>query len=697
MSYTFALAGNPNSGKTTLFNEITGSTQYVGNWPRVTIEKKEGKAKKFKDEIEIVDLPGIYSLSPYSMEEIITRDYIVDEKPDVVINIVDASNIERNLYLTTQLKELGVPVVVALNMMDIIKSRGDSINIGELERLLEVPVVPISASKGAGVRELIEKCLEVAQSATVILKDENHKRNRNTQEVDEVRKNKITYKNTTEYYEEYLDQITKLLTGIDINSKYNLNWVSLKLLENDENIIKKLNIPDKTLMDIESIREKLEKKYENDIETVIADARYKHISKIVSQTVKMKRQYGELTISDKIDKIVTNKIIAIPLFLIVMFFVFKITFGTIGGATVDWLDAFINENIAGTLERWFEILGVAEWINKLIVGGILGGVGGVLVFVPQIMILFLFLSILEDSGYMARAAFVMDRMLRKLGLSGKSFIPMLMGFGCSVPAIMATRTLENEKDRRLTIILIPFMSCGAKLPVYALFTAAFFAKNQSHIVFSLYVLGIVIAILSGILLKNTLFKGEVAPFVMELPPYRIPTLKGLWIHMWERAKGFIKKAGTIIFTMSVLIWFFQSFDFSFHMVEEPANSILGVIGKGIAPFFSPLGFGEWKSAVALLTGLLAKEVVVSTMGILNGIGEGAMEIATVIQTYFTPLKAYSFMVFTLLYTPCIAAFAAVKREMNSWKWALFSLAYQTGVAWLISFIIYQGGRLFGLG
>ncbi|HHV99778.1 MAG TPA: ferrous iron transport protein B [Clostridiaceae bacterium] len=676
MPYTFALVGNPNCGKTTMFNEMTGSTQYVGNWPGVTVEKKEGRVKKFKENIKIVDLPGIYSLSPYSLEEIIARDYIIEEKPDVVINIVDASNIERNLYLTLQLKELGTPVVVALNMMDVVASRGDIIDIKKLESFLGMPVVPTSANKGTGVREVVEKALAVAEALPV-------------------QKEKQTEMVYDDSINKSLDVIEELAAKATSDKGYNPRWAALKLLENDEKVMEKLKLDQSLMSRIGSLRDELENKFDIDIETIIADARYQYISKIISKAVKKKLASGELTVSDKIDKVVTNRILAIPIFLAIMFLVFRITFGTLGSYGVDFVDGFINETLSSAVESWLLAAGGADWLVELIVGGIIGGLGSVLAFIPQIILLFFFLSLLEDSGYMARAAFVMDRMLRKLGLSGKSFIPMLMGFGCTVPAAMAARTLENEKDRKLTIMLTPFMSCGARLPVYALFAAAFFFKNQTIVIFSIYLLGIVVAILSGILLKNTLFKGDVAPFVMELPPYRIPTLKGLAIHMWDRIKGFLKKAGTIIFTASVLIWFCQSFSLSLKMVEDPADSIFGTIGKAIAPIFSPLGFGDWKSSMALLTGLVAKEVVVSTLGILNGVGEEAANITTAIQSYFTPLKAYSFMVFTLLYMPCVAAFAAIKRELNSWKLALFSAGYQMGVAWIAAFLVYQVGRLLG--
>lgn len=679
MHYKFALVGNPNCGKTTMFNEITGSTQYVGNWPGVTVEKKEGKARKFKEDIKIIDLPGIYSLSPYSMEEIIARDYILEEKPDVLINIVDATNIERNLYLTTQAIELGIPVVVALNMMDAVEARGDIIDTKALEKQLGVPVIATSANKGKGINELLQKSLQIAQVAAIqSIGSASFKYDANVEAcISEIEKKVIAY----------LGEKVK-----------NPRWSALKLLEGDEKEKEKLDISAVFAEEIKVYQDKLEKQYDNDPEAIIADSRYKFIATLVSKSVKKKITGGQLTISDKIDKIVTNRILAIPLFLLLMLGVFQITFGAIGSFTIDFIDVLVNETIAGTVSGWLEAGGAATWLHELIVSGIIGGMGSMLVFVPQIMILFFFMAILEDTGYMARAAFVMDRLLRKLGLTGKSFIPMLMGFGCTVPAVMSARTLDNEKDRRLTIILTGFMSCGARLPVYGLFAAAFFASHQVWVVYSIYILGIVVAILSGIILKKTVLKGEVAPFVMELPPYRIPTLKGLFIHMWDHGKGFIKKAGTIIFAAAVIIWFAQSFSFSLQMVEDPGNSIMGSIGKLIAPIFAPLGFGDWKSAMALLTGLVAKEVVVATMGILHGVGEvgeDTTQLVSTLQTSFTPLTAYAFMAFTLLYMPCIAAFGAIKREMNSWKWTLFAVGYQTGAAWLVAFIIYQGGRLLG--
>ncbi|MDO0822514.1 ferrous iron transport protein B [Desulfosporosinus nitroreducens] len=680
MPLKFALVGNPNCGKTTLFNEITGSTQYVGNWPGVTIEKREGKAKKIQEDVLIIDLPGIYSLSPYSMEEIIARDYIINEMPDVVINIVDGTNIERNFYLTTQLIELGINVVVALNMMDAVEAKGDKIDQKILEGSLKVPVVPITASKGKGVKELLEKALNVTQTAAAVA---------SSPLLQEIHNESIVAS-----IEEIENRIIPMLES----KVQNPRWTSLKLLEGDEKVQEALKVPVASLNQIKVYQEKLEKKFDMDIETIVADSRYRFTTDVTRKAVKKKAQASDLTISDKIDKVVTNRVLAIPLFLAMMFGIFSVTFGTVGSSTIDFVDGLVNDTIATFILSLLEGAGAAVWLQDLIVGGIIGGLGSMLVFVPQIMILFFFLAILEDTGYMARAAFVMDRLLRKLGLSGKSFIPMLIGFGCTVPAVMSARTLENEKDRRLTIMLVPFMSCGARLPVYALYTAAFFASNQTMVVFSLYLLGIVVAVLSGVFLKKTILKGEVAPFVMELPPYRIPTFKGLMIHMWDRGKGFVKKAGTIIFAAAVVIWFLQYFNFSFQAVSEPADSILGAIGNAIAPVFAPLGFGDWQSAVALLTGFIAKEAVVSTMGILHGVAEAtesSTDLITALQTVFTPLSAYAFMAFSLLYLPCMAAFATIKREMNSWKWTLITVGYSTGIAWIVAFLIFQGGKMMG--
>jgi len=663
-----ALVGNPNSGKTTLFNELTGSTQYVGNWPGVTVEKKEGKIKKTKNKINLVDLPGIYSLSSYTMEEIVARDYILDEKPDLIINIVDATNIERNLYLTTQILELGVPVLVALNMMDVIEKNKDKINLEEIESHLNAKVVPISASRGKGIENLISTLEEMATISPDLANIDFYSKDIQ-QEV-----NKI---------ENFMEEIAN-------ENKVNKRWLAIKLLEQDSHTLSKFEIDEEIKGYIVKIKEKIEEIEDDDMESIIANERYIFINTIVKKTVK-KTKRQELTNSDKIDKILTNRFFSVPIFLAVMFIVYYVSIQTLGDYTIGWVEGGI-EYFAGLVSSGLMSLGVTEFIHALVIDGVIGGVGAVLVFVPQIMILFFFISVLEDTGYMARVAFVMDKFFRKFGLTGKSFIPLLIGSGCSVPGIMATRTLENEKDRKLTILLTPFISCGAKLPIYVMFAAAFFPNNSGMVVFTIYMLGIAVAILSGILLKNTLFKGAVAPFVMELPPYRVPTLKGLFIHMWDRGKDFLKKAGTIIFAAAVLIWMMQTFSFNFSIVENPSNSILAGIGRFIAPIFRPLGFGDWISAVAIFTGFVAKEVVVATLGVLTGVGEvaeDAPELITSIQALFTPAKAWSFMAFNLLAAPCIAAIGAMKKEFNSWKWTLFAVSYQTGIAYIIAMIIYQ--------
>jgi ferrous iron transport protein B len=663
-----ALVGNPNSGKTTLFNELTGSTQYVGNWPGVTVEKKEGKIKKTKNKVNLVDLPGIYSLSSYTMEEIVARDYILDEKPDLIINIVDATNIERNLYLTTQILELGVRVLVALNMMDVVEKNKDKINIEEIENSLNARVLPISANKGRGIDKLINTIEEMAL------------------EEDEV-ENLDFY---TKDLKKEIEKAESFIEDIAQEKKVSKRWLAVKLLEQDSHTLSKFNLDQELNSYIVKIKENLEEKYDDDMESIIANDRYDYINKVVKKSVKKTRKQ-ELTTSDKIDKVLTNRFLAVPIFLAVMYVVYYFSIQTLGDYTIGWVEGGI-EFIAGLVSSGLIALGASEFIQALVIDGVIGGVGSVLVFVPQIMILFFFISVLEDTGYMARVAFVMDKFFRKFGLTGKSFIPMLIGSGCSVPGIMATRTLENEKDRKLTILLTPFISCGAKLPIYVMFAAAFFPASSGFVVFSLYLLGIVVAILSGILLKNTLFKGAVAPFVMELPPYRVPTVKGLLIHMWDRAKGFLKKAGTIIFAASVIIWFAQSFSPSLALADNPANSILAAIGRFIAPIFTPLGFGEWIPAVAIIAGTVAKEVVVATLGVLTGVGEVAEDspqLVASIQTMFTPAMAWSFMAFNLLAAPCMAAIGTMKREFNSWKWTLFAISYQTGVAYIIAMIIYQ--------
>ncbi|MGI5907427.1 MAG: ferrous iron transport protein B [Christensenellales bacterium] len=666
----FALVGNQNSGKTTLFNQLTGSRQRVGNWPGVTVEKKEGQVRA-RGGITLIDLPGIYSLSPYTMEEVISRDYIIDERPDAVINVVDATNIERSLYLTLQLAELGTPMVVALNMMDEVRALGDSIDIRRLESELGVPVVPISASRNEGTGRLLARAVEVAQRRQIppihdICSGDVHKA---------------------------LHAIAHLAEDKARARGYPVRYTATKLVEGDALVRSAIGLdPSETAL-IEDIVHKMEKDAGQDREALLADTRYDFIGGVVGRAVKRKRAYGEPTRSDRIDAVLTNRFWAYPIFLLIMFLVFEIAFGFIG-STLRTGFTWVLDSGVSLIDGLLENAGASPWVTGLAVDGVLAGVSAILSFMPVILLLFLCLSVLEDSGYMARAAFMMDRLLRHLGLSGRSFIPMIMGFGCSVPAIMATRTLDNERDRRLTIFLTPFMSCGAKVPVYAVFTAAFFQRDQSLVMLSIYVLGAVIAVVSGLVLKKTVLRGEPAPFVLELPTYRLPTLKSVLLHMWEKARGFVKRAFTVILAASVLIWFLQSFDFSLSMVADSSTSILAYVGMVIAPVLIPLGFGTWQAATALVTGFTAKEVVISTMAVLYAAEAGML--STVLQGVFTPLSAYAFMAFTALYLPCVAAFSAMVREMGSWKWALGAVGFQTLVAWTVAFIIFQGGRLLGL-
>ncbi len=671
MGIKIALAGNPNCGKTTIFNELTGSSQYVGNWPGVTVEKKEGKLKGHKD-VTIVDLPGIYSLSPYTLEEVVTRNFLIEERPDVIINIVDGSNIERNLYLTTQLVELGIPVVVALNMMDVVNKNGDMINTSKLSKTLGCEVLETSALKGKGLKELSDKAVEIGRGTP-----------------------KVTLLNTfSKDTEEVLSNIEKLLKGNSLIK--NPRWFYIKLFERDEKVLEYLKLDNNTKDKIDNLINNYEESLDDDAESIITTERYDYIGKITTSCVK-KKNNSNLTTSDKIDKVVTNRWLALPIFALVMLGIYYIAVTTIGAIATDWVnDTLFAELIQGNVSDWLMNMQVSDWLHGLIVDGIIGGVGAVLGFVPQIMVLFFLISLLEDCGYMARVAFIMDRIFRRFGLSGKSFIPMLIGSGCSVPAVMASRTIENDRDRKMTIMLTPFIPCSAKLPVFALLAGAFF-PSQPWAAPSMYFLGIAMVILSGIILKKTkLFKGDPAPFVMELPQYRIPSLKGLLIHMWDRGKAFIIKAGTIIFVASGLIWFLQSFSWSLQMVDAQ-DSILASIGNVIAPIFAPLGFGNWQSAVATVTGFLAKENVVATFGVLFGLGaeltESDPNLVSTMGQLFNVVSAYSFMAFTLLAAPCFAAIGAIKREMGSWKWTFIAIGYQTGLAYVVSLIIYQVGRL----
>ena len=680
MSIRIALAGNPNCGKTTLFNDITGSKQHVGNWPGVTVEQKTGKYKKNK-EIEIVDLPGIYSLSPYSAEEIVARDYIVDENPDVLIDIVDGTNIERNLYLTLQVLETKIPTVIALNMMDEVEASGTKIDVKKLSKILGVPVIPIVARNGKGVNELMEAAQKIASSKT----------QSNDLEVFSPQVNN------------YITEIVGLLDDNDNqnhkSSSYEM-WQAIKILEEDEIVIEKL--PGNKRAKITSIVEKANSDFNGDTEAEIADQRYKFISEVVNKTVskplKANGQRKETT-SDKIDKVLTNRIIAIPAFLVIMYALFSITFGEgplgigvwLQTIVTDFWDGPFTETIMGAIES----MGAADWATGLVGDGILAGVGGVVSFLPQILVLFLLMSFLEDSGYMARVAFVMDRLFRRFGLSGKSFIPLLMGYGCSVPAVMASRTLESEKDRRLTIMITPFMSCGAKLPIYLMFAATLFTQyNKTLIIYSIYMIGIVVAVIGALILSNTLFKGETSNFIMELPQYRIPTLKSVLIHAWEKVKGFAIKAGTIILGSTILIWFLSSFNFS--GMCEMDESILASIGRGIQWIFTPLGFGEWRASVAVVTGWIAKENIVSTFGVLFGAADAVAEAAAEgsaalpgLSAVFTQASAFAYMAFNLLCMPCFAAVGAIKKEMGSWKWTGITIAFQMITAYIVAFIVYH--------
>ena len=672
MGLKIALAGNPNSGKTTVFNALTGSTQYVGNWPGVTVEKKEGRLRGHKD-VQIIDLPGIYSLSPYSLEEVVARNYLMEEKPDAIINIVDASNIERNLYLTTQLLETGIPVVIALNMMDVVNRNGDAIQTAALSAALGCPVVETSAAKGTGLDDLTNAAVKAAEASA----PQPH------------------LELFSETVERCIREIEQTVKDAGTGVRYNTRWLAIKVFEKDEKVLLGLKLPDNAATAIDRITASCEKEYDDESESIITTQRYDFIARVVGKLV-VKNRRQKLTPSDKIDKVLTNRWLALPIFLLIMWGVYYVSIQSIGDMTIGWVETLIGEWIGGGVSNFLVNAGAADWLHGLIVDGIIGGVGAVLVFVPQLMILFFFISILEDCGYMARVAFIMDRIFRKFGLSGKSFIPMLIGSGCSVPAIMASRTIENDKDRKMTIMLTPFIPCGAKLPVFALFVGAFF-PHMSWVAPSMYILGIVMVILSGIILKKTRpFRGDPAPFVMELPAYRMPRMKGVLIHMWERGKAFMIKAGTIIFVAAGAIWLLQSFNWSFQMVDA-GDSILASIGRVLAPIFAPLGFGNWQSAVASVTGLLAKEVVVSTFGVLFGIAEATEGDPTLIEhigQLFNPASGYAFMVFTLLAAPCFAAIGAMKREFNSWKWTLGAVAYQTGLAYVMALIAFQVGRLF---
>ncbi len=676
MSIKIALAGNPNCGKTTMFNDLTGSTQYVGNWPGVTVEKKEGRLKGHKD-IIIQDLPGVYSLSPYTLEEVIARNYLVNDKPDAIINILDGTNIERNLYLTTQLIELGIPTVVAVNMIDIVRKNGDVIHLKKLGDALGCEVVETSALKGDGSREAAEKAAAIAADPNVEIQLP------------------AVFDGSVEHA---IAHIEESLEGV-VPERF-LRWYAIKIFERDEKVLEELNLEKELRDHLEEHIAACEDEMDDTAESIITNQRYAYITKLVASAVRKSHRKGG-TVSDKIDRIATNRILALPIFALVMFVVYYIAISTVGDLVTGFTnDTLFGEWIVGGLGTWFANIGVADWLSGLIVNGIVGGVGAVIGFVPQMLILFLMLSILEDIGYMARVAFIMDRVFRKFGLSGKSFIPMLIGSGCSVPGIMASRTIENERDRRMTVMTTSFIPCGAKMPIIALFAGALFG-GSGWVATSAYFIGVAAVIISGIILKKTKpFAGKPAPFVMELPAYHVPAAGNILRSTWERGWSFIRRAGTVILASAVVLWFLQAFGFQdgiFQMVEDNNTSLLAAIGSFIAPIFAPLGFGNWKPAVATFTGLIAKENVVGTFGVLYGfaeVAEDGAEIWATLAADFTGLTAYSFMLFNLLCAPCFAAMGAIRREMNSAKWTWAAIGYMTVFAYAVSLIVYQLGSLF---
>ena len=678
MRVKIALAGNPNSGKTTLFNALTGSNQFVGNWPGVTVEKKEGKLKDNKD-VTIMDLPGIYSLSPYTLEEVVARNYLITERPDAILNIVDGTNLERNLYLSTQLMELGIPMVMAVNMMDVVEKSGDQIDLRQLAEKLGCELVAISALKGEGIKDAAQKAVKAAQE----------------------RKEPSVVHEFAPEVEKYLKEIESMLTDVPTGQE---RFYAVKLFERDEKI--KEQIP--KAPDVSEIIARAEEELDDDAESIITNERYQYIGSVTEKCLK-KAEKGKLTISDKIDRIVTNRWLALPIFAAVMWIVYYVSVTTVGTIATDWTnDVLFGEIIPPAIENFLVSINCADWLSGLILDGIVAGVGAVLGFVPQMLVLFIFLAFLEACGYMARIAFIMDRIFRKFGLSGKSFIPMLIGTGCGVPGIMASRTIENDRDRKMTIITTTFIPCGAKLPIIALIAGALF-DGASWVAPSAYFVGIAAIICSGIILKKTkMFAGDPAPFVMELPAYHMPTVGNVLRSMWERGWSFIKKAGTVILLSTIFIWFTSSFgivDGKFGMTEDLSDGFLAGIGRMFAWIFIPLGWGDWQAAVAAVTGLVAKENVVGTFGILFGfaeVAEDGSEIWGTLASSMTGIAAYSFLVFNLLCAPCFAAIGAIKREMNNAKWTWFAIGYQCAFAYGVSLCIYQFGTLlagggFGVG
>ena len=681
MDMKIALAGNPNCGKTTLFNALTGANQFVGNWPGVTVEKKEGRLKGEKDVI-ITDLPGIYSLSPYTMEEVVARNVLIDQRPDALLNIIDATNLERNLYLTTQLAELGIPMVVALNMMDVVRKNGDRIDAAKLSNHLGVPVIEISALKGDGVMEAAQRAVQMARSGKKTIPQHR-------------------FAGSIEHALAHIEEVV-----LHDMPEEQQRWFAVKIFERDEQLIAKLNISKDKLAHIEQDIKACEKEMDDDSQSIITSARYTYIASIIDGCVK-KSNRGMST-SDKIDRVLTNRILGLPIFAAIMTLVYYIAISTVGTALTDWTnDVFVGEWILPAAQSFFEGIGCADWLTGLIVDGVISGVGAVLGFVPQMLVLFLELCILEDCGYMARIAFIMDRVFRRFGLSGKSFIPMLVGTGCGVPGVMASRTIEQERDRRMTIMTTTFIPCGAKMPIVGLMAGAIFG-GAWWVAPSAYFVGIAAIIISGIILKKTKpFAGEPAPFVMELPAYHVPTVKNVLRGTWERGWSFIKKAGTIITLASVFVWFTSSFGFvdgAFGMVEEIDQSILATIGNAVCFIFAPLGFGDWQATVATILGLVAKEEVVGTFGTLFAVAGDALEMVEegefaglsniAAAFHYSQLAAYSFLIFNLLCAPCFAAIGAIKREMNNAKWTWAAIGWECGFAYAVALIVYQIGGLF---
>ena len=666
MSIKIALAGNPNCGKTTLFNALTGSNQYVGNWPGVTVEKKEGRLKGNKD-VTVVDLPGIYSLSPYTLEEVVSRNYLIDEKPEVILNIIDGTNLERNLYLTTQLTELGIPVLIAVNMMDVVRKNGDQINIKKLAEETGCKAVEISALKGEGIVEAANEAVKLAGTKKAAPKH--------------------SFDAKVERALEDIESIA--LQSVDESQK---RWFAIKLFENDEKVAEKLNLSSGVLKEISEINKAVEDELDDDTESIITNERYTFITSIIKDCIK-KKSAGKLTTSDKIDKIVTNRILALPIFAAIMFVVYYIAVSSLGGTVTDWTnDTLVGAWIQPAVQGFLENVGAADWLVSLVVEGIIGGLGAPIGFAPQMAIVFFFLSLLEDCGYMARIAFIMDRIFRKFGLSGKSFIPFLIGSGCGVPGIMATRTIENDKDRRMTIMTTTFIPCGAKLPVIALI-AGYLLNGCWWLAPLMYFVGIIVVIVSCIILKKTsLFAGDPAPFVMELPQYHIPSLKGVLLHVWERVWAFLKKAGTILFICCAVMWFLGTFG----MVDKE-SCFLASIGGAIAWIFKPLGFGTWQAVASSLSGFVAKEGIVSTMGVLSGLGEVEEYAASMhdqfAQFFPTGIAAVSFLMFNLFDSPCLAAISTMAREMKSKKFVVFALIFQNVLAYCVALMVYQIGGL----